>query len=101
MVHWISFGLGLIIGLVCAAIFALILHRIADSDPQGAITHLRQLLVTILGGGLSDYAIFDFLLRSGAITYYVAGFIVSFLPFSAIAFVEWFFRFLRGRPHDV
>lgn len=86
--------LGACIGLICAAIFATILRRIEEKNPNDAINKLIILIGYILGGGTTDYIIFDSILKMhGALVYYIIGLSAIFLIFGLIIFIS---RLLRS-----
>lgn len=87
-----SVALGAVVGLIAVAIFALILRRIEKSKPRDAIKSLYELIGLALGGGIVDYAIFDRILESGAIFYYVIGFAGTFLVLGLAIFIDWLRR---------
>jgi len=89
LVQCASLTLGAVVGLLAAAIFAVILRRLEKSKPRDAIRSLYNLVTLSLGGGVIDYAIFDSVLQAGAIFYYVIGYGVAFLLFGSIIFLDW------------
>jgi|SRR5215471_10064496 len=84
-----SFGLGAVIGLIAATIFAVILRRIENKQPQDAIDGLYKLIYLVCGAGLADYVAFDFILNAGAIVFYLGGLSIVFLPCAGVVFVSW------------
>jgi hypothetical protein len=92
LVQSASLTLGAVVGLIAAAIFAVILRRVEKSKPRDAIISLYNLIALTLGGGIADYAIFDRILLAGAIFFYVIGYGVAFLPFGLIIFIDWLRR---------
>jgi len=84
--------LGAVIGLMAAAIFGVILRRLEKSEPKYAIRSLYNLTALSLGGGFSDYAIFDRILQAGTIFFYVIGYGVAFLLFGAVILFAWLRR---------
>ena len=87
-----SSGLGAVVGLLASAIFAVILRRLEASNAIEAIKALMNLVVLSLGGGIADYAIFDYILQAGAISFYIAGYATVFLFFGSIVFISWLRR---------
>jgi NhaP-type Na+/H+ and K+/H+ antiporter len=84
-----SAATGLVVGFIAAMILSVILRRLEESKPKEAIKALYNLLAYALGGGLTDYVVFDYILEQGAIAFYMIGFAVTFVPFSAISFYDW------------
>lgn len=84
-----SLLIGAVIGVLAFAIFYIILLRLSEKQPQEAIKHLYKLIGLPVGGGLGDYAIFDRMLSSGSIAYYMQGLAVTFLVLAIWFFVPW------------
>ncbi len=89
MVIVASLLMGAIVGLITVAIFALALRRRAYEDTSEAIKALTRLIAIVLGGGLSDYVIFDVIIENGALEYYIIGLGAMFLAFGTYIFIEW------------
>jgi hypothetical protein len=85
-----SFLFGGIIGFICAAIFAVILRRLEESN-RGEVKKLLALeIFLIVGGGLADFVIFDLIIRSNfGIVSYLWGFSCIFLPLGLLTFLDW------------
>lgn len=85
-----SFLTGAVIGVISAAIFAVIVKEIAAENPKQAIKALRRLAYFVLGGGLADYAIFDYVLKSdGTLQYYMIGLASAFLLLALLIIIDW------------
>ena len=93
MVIAASLLMGAVVGLITVAIFALALRRRAHEDTSEAIKALTRLIAIVLGGGISDYVIFDVIfdviIENGALEYYIIGLSAVFLTFGLYVFVEW------------
>ena len=90
MIYFASLLIGSVIGLISAAIFAVILRRIETEKPSEAIRALIQLIGIVLGSGLGDFVVFDFILKSGgALQYYMIGLASLFLPLGILVFIDW------------
>ncbi len=83
-----SLLMGAVVGLIIVAIFALALRRRANENTSAAIKVLRALIPIILGGGFSDYLIFDVIIKNGALEYYIIGLSAVFLTFGILVFVQ-------------
>jgi hypothetical protein len=84
-----SSGVGVVIGLIAVAIFAVILRRIEARHPEQAIRSLVRLAGLCLGGGLSDFVVFDLILKGGGTSFYLLGFSMAFIPLGLIIFLDW------------
>jgi len=85
-----SFLIGGAVALIAVAIFAVTLRRLAERNPSDAIKALQRLIGIVLGGGLIDYAVFDYIVKtSGALTYYALGFGLMFLVLGVPVFNQW------------
>lgn len=85
-----SFLIGGVIGLIAVAIFAVTLRRVAERNPSDAIKALQWLIGFVLGGGLVDYIVFDYIVKtSGTLTYYAIGLSLMFLVFGVPVFNQW------------
>ena len=89
MVIVASMLMGAVVGLITVAIFALALRRRAYEDTSEAIKALTRLIAIVLGGGISDYVIFDVIIENGALEYYIIGLGFMFLTFGTYVLVEW------------
>lgn len=90
MIRLASLLTGSVVGLISVAIFAVILRRVETEKLSEAIKALRRLIYVVLGGGLSDFVIFDFILNSdGALAYYMIGLAFLFLPLGILVFIDW------------
>ena len=89
MVYIASLVMGAVVGLIAVAIFALALRRRAYEDTSEAIRSLIKLIGIVLGGGFSNYVIFDVIIENGAIEYYIIGLGAMFLTFGTYVFIEW------------
>ena len=89
MVIVASLLMGAVVALITVAIFALALRRRAYEDTSEAIKALTKLIAIVLGGGLSNYVIFDVIIGNGALEYYIIGLCAMFLTFGIYVFVEW------------
>ena len=87
MVIVASLLMGAVVGLITVAFFALALRRRAYEDTSEAIKALTRLIVIVLGGGLSDYVIFDVIIKNGALEYYIVGLTAIFLAFGTYIFI--------------
>ena len=87
-----SFALGLAAGLICAAYFGVVLRSYSQKHSERTQRALEHLITLALGGGLTDYVVFDTLLGTGAFPFYVLGFGIGFVPCAIIMLVEWFRR---------
>jgi hypothetical protein len=97
MIYLASFLLGSVIGLICVTIFTVILRRIEEKKPYDAVRALTKLIYIILGGGLTDFVIFEVIFGTKeAIKYYLIGFTIVFLLLGFWAFKDWF----RGEKHE-
>jgi len=82
--------IGAVVGLIAVTIFAVILRGIEKNSPSEAITALKWLIFTVLGGGASDYLVFDVMLKTGgAIVFYLAGLSMVFLSLGFLIFFDW------------
>ena len=78
------------VGLISVTLFALVLRRIEQKNPSEAVGVLKWLIGLVLGGGMADYVIFDFLLESeGALAFYLIGLATLFLPLGLLTFFDW------------
>ncbi len=85
-----SLLIGAVVGLICVAIFAVILRGVSEKRPKDAIKSLTALIGTVLGGGLADYIAFRAVLStSEALAYYLIGLAVLFLPLGVLVFLDW------------
>ncbi len=90
MIAIASLSLGAVMGLICVAIFAVILRRISQKNPSEALKALWKLSSFALGGWGADYVLFDRILSAGgAWQYYLLGFAIVFLPLGVWVFVDW------------
>ena len=89
-----STAIGAVIGLISVTMLAVILRRIERTQPLEAIKALRNLIAVALGAGLADYAVFDFILKAGALSFYLDGFAVIFLPLGIITVILWLLSWL-------
>lgn len=90
MVEFSSFALGAVVGLIAAAIFAVILRRHEQEPRERTISALWRLSALALGGGMGDYVIFDYLMKAnGALVYYVSGFSIVFLVLGIAIYFDW------------
>lgn len=89
MIPLASLLIGAVVGLIAASMFTVILKRNAEQKSSEVQRGLRALITTVLGGGLADYVVFDLVLKSGSITYYMVGFAVVFLVLGGWSYVEW------------
>ncbi len=87
LVQAVSGLIGAAVGLIALAIFTFILQRRSELQAPEATKQLHLLIYTVLGAGLSDYVIFDYMLSSGTIVYYLLGFGIVFFPFGVLVFV--------------
>ena len=84
-----SLLLGGAVALVAVAIFAIVLRRLEESKPGDAIKRLYELVGLVLGAGLTDHILFDYMLQSHAIEYYISGFSAVFLILGLVVFFDW------------
>lgn len=90
MAYVASILTGAVVGLICTTVFAVTLRRIEEKNPSEAIKALGWLISIVLGGGLADYIVFDFVIKSGgAIAYYMMGLAVVFLSLGLLVFFDW------------
>ncbi len=89
IVHLASLLIGVTVGIIAAAMFSVILRRIEHSSPTEAVKALRSLIYLLLGSGLGDLVIFDFILRQSAIEYYLLGLGAAFVPLSLTVYFDW------------
>jgi uncharacterized membrane protein len=78
--------IGVVVGFIGATIFGIILRRISESQPGEAIKQLYRLISLFVGVGFGDYVIFNYILSSGAIVYYMLGATVTFLSIAVPVF---------------
>lgn len=82
--------MGGVVGFISSTIFAIILVRLNEQDVGGVVKMLVMLIGIALGGGLSNYALFDLILKTnGAIEFYMVGYAILFLCFSIWAYIDW------------
>ena len=85
-----SFLIGAVAGLICVAIFAVILRKFDEKKPKDITRALVRLLLVVMGSGLSDYVVFDAILKSDkGIEYYMIGLAVVFLPLGLWVLIDW------------
>ena len=92
MAYIIAVASGLIgasVGLISASIFAVILRRIENNNPSRAVGELTALIGIILSGGAADYVLFDIILQTGGIMFYMIGFSIIFLPLGLLVYKSW------------
>ncbi len=90
MIYTASALTGAVIGFISVAIFAVILRKVAEKRPSEAIRALKALVSIVLGGGLADYVVFDWILSSGgALSYYLVGFAFVYLILGGWVFLDW------------
>lgn len=82
-----SGAIGVVVGLISASILAVILRRVARDQPLEAIKALVRLVGLVLGAGLADYAVFDYILKAGTISFYMDGLATGFIPFAIVVIV--------------
>lgn len=83
---------GFFVGVIAVTIFAVVLKRIEDNNPQGAIRTLTTLIGTSLGGGGSDFAVANVFLHQNGIPFYVMGFTALFLALGLPILFQWLRR---------
>ncbi len=85
-----SFSIGLAVGLITVSIFGVILRRVEEKNPLGAIKQLGLLGSYILGVGGVDYFFFDYMGQiNGAIAFYFCGVGIMFLACGIPIYIEW------------
>ena len=84
-----SFLMGTVVGLIAVTIFAVILRRLEERYPKEAFTKLVMLIGLVLGGGTTDYLVFDWILKSSGVTFYIVGISAVFLPLGMWNYLEW------------
>ena len=90
MIEFASIALGAVIGLIAVSYFAVILRRIEKNNPKQALKSFSLLITIVLGGGLTDFVIFDVIVNtSNAIWYYLVGLAMVFLPLGIMVFIDW------------
>ncbi len=89
MIYLASFLIGAAVGLISVTIFAVILRRLEERNSKEAVRTLTKLIYVILGAGLTDYVIFDVIIKCGALEYYIMGFTVVFLSLGFLVFFDW------------
>lgn len=85
-----SLFLGSCVGVLCATFFAVSLRRLAEQDIRQFREGVAWTLGALLGGGLADYALFDWMLQTAALDMYAFGVGVTFLPLSLAIFRDWY-----------
>lgn len=91
MIYFASFLIGAVVGLISVTIFAATLRRWMEEKPPDTRKALRKLIYLVLGAGLTDYVIFDVILRTnGALPYYLIGLATVFLFLGTWVFIDWY-----------
>jgi len=86
-VQFASGAIGAVVGLISVSILAVILRCVARNQPLEAIKALVRLVGLVLGAGLADYAVFDFIMNAGTISFYMDGLAITFVPLAIVTFV--------------
>ena len=88
LVQAASLLVGVCVGIVSVFILAVTLRGIEESN-QTAINNLYALIYLLLGSGVGDYVIFDLMLRSNAIDFYMIGVSGSFIVLAVPVFIDF------------
>jgi len=89
MISLASSLIGAVVGLVAVSIFAVTLRRIEEKEPKEAVITLIKLISIVLGGGLTDFVVFDVIVQENGLVYYMIGLAVVFLPLGLWVFLDW------------